>query len=311
MQIINPQVEYWNQGNTEQSIKEHVSKCSQTAYRSVPKTGDAAVKFYNALVSSGHVSCLRHESVYYIIPFDKVDFNGLNRVLDFMKGENPFIEIKMSDDCKVIYIATNGNFILDHKEVFDTLSGFRVTGDEFNTDAIGHSMMRYTLYCTTSIDITREYNRRSPNNITEESTIYCNYSKDKFGGEIMIGGSKAFEPVDNSMFNSVVNSVLNGESLERYTDDVIYNTAFNFAEKMYMELTSRGVKSEAARKTLPLATKSGVAYTYSVKEWSHILRLRYLNTTGRDHFDANNLGRLIYEQFQKLGYTLNEQGELV
>lgn len=314
MQILDPKVEYWNQGNTELSIKEHVSKCSQTAYRSTPKTGEVAEKFYNALVNSGHVSCLRHESRYFIVNYNDDNASGELKeyIYNFLVGSNPYIEIRGNFENGIFYVATNGNFLLDQLPFYDEIKLFEVDQDTFKATKIGRLMMRYTLYLTTSIDITREYNRRSPNNITEESTIFCNYSKDKFGGEIVIGGSKAFEPVADSQYIDILSDIAAGNSLDVYSNDALYDAAFHASEAIYMELTkNRNIKSEAARKVLPLGTKSGVVYTYSVKEWSHILRLRYLNTTGRDHFDANRLGSLIYEKMQELGYTLNEQGELV
>lgn len=322
MQIVEAKVEYFPQGNTEQEIKEHVCKCSQTAYRSVPKVGDAAQKMYHALISSGHVSCLRHESCYYIIPSGEMTVAIADYLAIFKKS--PYIEIQ-EDTAKNLYISTNANFVLDANKkdeknkvsegTWDRLiTPFRVMSDVFNDTSVGHTMMRYTLFCTTSIDITREYNRRSPNNITEESTIFCNYSKDKFGGEINIGSSQAFNyiPEDESAMNNILHDIIEGNDLSVYDTDSLYDAAFRTSEKIYMALTQgKGVKAEFARKTLPLALKSGVVYTYSVKEWSYLLQLRYLNTTGRDHTDSNGLGKLIYEKFQELGYKLNDEGWLV
>ena len=50
----------------------------------------------------------------------------------------------------------------------------------------GKHELRITVHFTTQISITREYNRHRANSMAEQSTRYCNYSKNKFDNEITI-----------------------------------------------------------------------------------------------------------------------------
>lgn len=49
---------------------------------------------------------------------------------------------------------------------------------------------RITVRFTTQIAVSREANRHRVDSVAEQSTRYCNYSKDKFGGEIAINKPK-------------------------------------------------------------------------------------------------------------------------
>lgn len=54
-----------------------------------------------------------------------------------------------------------------------------------------------------------------------------------------------------------------------------------------------GLKPQDARGVLPLDTYTVVAYTYTLSEWSHILDLRYHDTTGKAHPNAKIIGEKI------------------
>ena len=127
----------------------------------------------------------------------------------------------------------------------------------------------------TSIGCTRELNRHDkdfyytdPLDICEQSTRYCNFSKDKFGGEISIN-----EPY---WFN----------------DEEYYNKTFTYwdysiqvAEKQYLDALKAGVPTDIIRGILPLDTHTRALYTTTIEEWQHIIDLRLKGTTGKPHGD--------------------------
>ena len=55
-----------------------------------------------------------------------------------------------------------------------------------------------------------------------------------------------------------------------------------------------------ARGILPLDTATKCFYTYSVKEWKHILDLRYKGTTGKPHRNAKIVATEIYNKLKEL-----------
>lgn len=306
MKIIKPKAELWVQENP----YEHVAKCAAVCYQSKLKEGETARKFYEALVSSGHVSMLRHESCYFIIK-DVPDTEIYSMLGGYLY--NPYIQFIINDDREPSYVATNGNFLLDNKFLADWLLPYKVTPKEFREHC--PDLMRYTICVTSSIDITREFNRKSPNNISEESTRYCNYSKEKFGSSINIGETSGFNTRN-------IEEIISGERNLRammtqfvehgtstWTPEGLVAFANMVSEYAYVALTTRRIKPEFARKVLPLNTKSTAIYTYSISEWKHIINLRYYSATGKAHPDAVILAGLIKEELENLGYKFRNPNE--
>ena len=89
----------------------------------------------------------------------------------------------------------------------------------------------------------------------QESSRYCNYSKDKFYNEI-----KVIEPEELLPRNS--------------TDYNIWWMACKNAEESYMTMISNGVKPEIARSVLPLSTATEIIMTANIREWRNVLKLR-------------------------------------
>lgn len=89
---------------------------------------------------------------------------------------------------------------------------------------------------------------------SQESTRYCNYSKDKFGSEITV-----VKPVR-----------IHEDSMEYY----IWQKQCESAEKAYFDLLDLGVTPENARSVLPTSLKTEVVVTANLREWYHIFDLR-------------------------------------
>lgn len=88
----------------------------------------------------------------------------------------------------------------------------------------------------------------------QESSRYCNYSKDKFDNEIKVIVPDEFE-------NDVVNY------------SIWYESCIH-AENAYMALLSNNVKPEFARNVLPLSTATEIIVTANIREWRQIFKLR-------------------------------------
>ena len=89
---------------------------------------------------------------------------------------------------------------------------------------------------------------------SQESTRYCNYGNDRFGGELtfirpcfFVGKPWAYCAWDNAM---------------------------GFAENVYFNLLSDGCTPQEARSVLPSSIKTEVVMTANLREWRHFLRLR-------------------------------------
>ena len=111
--------------------------------------------------------------------------------------------------------------------------------------------------------VSHELVRHRMASYAQESTRYCNYSKDKFGNEL-------------TFISPCFWSRCSREYEEWYA-------AMNSAEDIYFELIDWGVTPEQARTVLPNSIKTEVVMTANLREWRHFFKLRAIGTTGKPH----------------------------
>ena len=100
--------------------------------------------------------------------------------------------------------------------------------------------------------ISHEIVRHRIASYAQESTRYCNYSKDKFGQEISV-----IEPSD-----------LSDASYHQWHEACLD------AEVRYFKLIEYGCKPQIARSVLPTCLKTEIVMTCNLREWMHFLSLR-------------------------------------
>lgn len=100
--------------------------------------------------------------------------------------------------------------------------------------------------------LTHELVRHRPASYAQESTRYCNYSKDKFGNEITV----------------IEQPGLQGEAR------AVWEDAMEAAERYYFELLRRGVLPQIARSVLPIGLKTEIVIGANTREWRHIFDMR-------------------------------------
>ena len=113
--------------------------------------------------------------------------------------------------------------------------------------------------------VSHEFVRHRVASFAQESTRYCNYSKDKHGNEITV-----IEPCFWSTLKNI-------ESYNMWSSQCL------LAEECYFNLLSKGATPQEARSVLPNSLKTELIITATEDEWQHIINLRYLGTTGAPH----------------------------
>ena len=98
----------------------------------------------------------------------------------------------------------------------------------------------------------------------QESTRYCNYSKDKFGNELTF-----IEPCFYYL-DKELNLPENKNHLARLQ----WYNAMLFAEETYKKMIEYGATPQEARSVLPNSLKTEIVATANLREWRHILKLR-------------------------------------
>lgn len=109
--------------------------------------------------------------------------------------------------------------------------------------------------------ISHEIVRHRPASFAQESTRYCNYSKDKYGKEITV--IKPFYLNDGS--NASTNEIA------AYG---VWEIAMRESEKAYFEMIDLGYSAQEARIVLPTNLKTELIMTAKNYEWNHFFELR-------------------------------------
>jgi thymidylate synthase (FAD) len=123
----------------------------------------------------------------------------------------------------------------------------------------------------------------------QESTRYCNYSKDKFSNQInAIDITKGIE-LDTKMKD------LSQESIKSIIDEWLL--AMEDAEKHYMKMIELGATPQIARSVLPTSVKTEIVVTMNLREWRHFFKLR---TPVNAHPQMRELAIPLLEDFKKL-----------
>lgn len=113
--------------------------------------------------------------------------------------------------------------------------------------------------------VSHELVRHRMASFAQESTRYCNYSKDKFGNELTFIRPCFWE-------DEQVRCPLS-----------VWASAMERAEKAYFELIGMGVPPEQARSVLPNSIKTEIVMTANLREWRHFFKLRAIGITGKPH----------------------------
>lgn len=318
MNVINPGVEYIPQtDNTLNGIYKQIEKAGRTCYKSEDKiTEDSAEAFVQRMIESNHTAILEHGTVYMKMTIDRKSGSDILRFPWYRNNEptklqeifgyvqslfifNPYSVVNLHydryTDTTVMCITTNYRVIVENH--------WEDIMNDIICEPTPEHTPRITLKFTTNIGVTREGNRMRANSIAEESTRYCNYTKEKFGS-----GLNTVPPVwltnddKNRLINftkiewlqaimQIVESEDSGVGELKYDVDY-YGAALIFCNICYNKLIERKWKPQQAREVLPLATKSDVVYTAFPHQWRHFFDLRLFGKTGTPHPNMKQIASL-------------------
>ena len=275
MKLIESKAEYIPQTD----LYKHIEFCGRTAYKSEDKiTENSAKEFVDRMVKSKHGAVLEHGTVYLIIPEREQKRYEYTLLIC-----NPYTKAILHDrDC---YITTNYRVIIENN--ITHMLAYTSKPTEFHEK-------RYTIKFTTDRGVSHELVRHRKFSFVQESQRYCNYSKDKFGGEITFI-KPSFITVDELPSNIDRNA--SPEVFKAF----ILKVAFDSSESAYFALIKKGCTSQEARAILPNTTKTEVIMTGFASDWRFFFDLRYYGETGRPHPDMELLAGKAREEFIKAG----------
>ena len=298
MKLIKPKAELLLQQPGLEGVYKQIELAGRTCYKSTDKiTEDSAKPFVDRMINSKHTAMLEHGTVYLTIPgesepdeFGRVDCSPRYKG-EYSRNKYSKVNYKywsqepigiQKEFCKsiprsTIYITTNLRVLVENDWLDDL---------KYICEPTEYHEKRYTFRLTTSIGVTRELNRHRVNSIAEQSTRYCNYSKDKFGNEVTF------------CLPSWVSST---EYTEMNSDERIFFRSCEHAEFDYLRLISKGWQPQQAREVLPLCTATEIIHTAFVSDWKHFFDLRYFGKTGAPHPNMVELTGLMAKEADKHG----------
>lgn len=137
--------------------------------------------------------------------------------------------------------------------------------------------------------VSHEIVRHRLASFAQESTRYCNYSKDQFGKEITV-----VEPL----------------FLKRGSPQwAAWESAMKNAEFAYFRMLDFGCSPQEARSVLPNSLKTEIVITMNIREWRHFFRLRAIGTTGAPHPQMQQVAQIAFDMFKESWPVLFEDLE--
>lgn len=295
MRIIKPRVELWQQINTINGIWEHAARCARVCYQSQPViNGEFGKAFLLRTIAkngfrkdkSSHMSVLEHATVYLVVNIQ----NPFYPHMCYKYKDNHYSKtcnLIINDTIEGICITTNLRVIIENDWLDDL---------KFIANDISNHVKRYTFSFITNLGVSRELNRHRCHSISEESTRYCNYSKDKFGNGLTFiipewldleecnidDTDKEFIHLPNQYrFDGTLANLVDGD--KNLTVEGEWLAANVRAQIHYLNLLKKGWKPQQAREVLPLSLKTQVVHTAFEDDWKDFIALRSDGISGTPH----------------------------
>lgn len=140
-----------------------------------------------------------------------------------------------------------------------------------------------TVRFTCDRGVSHEIVRHRIASFSQESTRYCNYSKDKYDNKLHI-----IDPTD--AFGWDYNTPEGAKKI------IAWGRSMESAAKSYLDMIEMGCAPQEARDVLPNSLKTEIVVTMNMRGWRHFFKLRDDNAA---HPQMRQLAGPLHEEFKK------------
>ena len=288
MRIIKPSFEIWDQQDGLEGVYKQIERAGRVCYKSEDKiTETSAKEFVERMIKSGHGAMLEHGTVYLLV---EPDFANEDVRL-WELANNKYSEITFVSSTDLNYITTNYRVLVEN-DWLDLL--------KYQCNPTEYHKKRITVKFICDRGVSHEFVRHRVFSFAQESTRYCNYSKDKFQGVTYI--------LPQWCTNVNIRDYENNPKLMYNADaGILTDTEINFLrglydnEIRYLKLLEDGWVPQQARAVLPNALKTELVMTGFISDWEHFFKLR---DAGSAHPQARELAQPLHEEFIKRNYIV-------
>lgn len=285
MKLCKPSFEILEQSAGLEGVYKQIERVGRVCYKSEDKiTEDSAKPFVDRMIKSGHGAMLEHGTVYLAIPVHSASNAPHDIVYNkYTQGKRVYTHGHEGFDA----ITTNYRVLVEN----DWLNLL-----QYRCEPTDDHEKRVTVHFVCDRGVSHEFVRHRVMSFAQESTRYCNYSKDKFGNELTFiqpcwledEGLKLYEPY---------HTVIRDKSPES-----IFIANLNNAERDYLDLIGLGWKPQEARAVLPNSLKTELVVTGFTSDWEKFFRLRSgIAETGKPHPQAKELAEPLMKEFINRG----------
>ena len=291
MKLIKPSFEIWEQPAGLEGVYKQIERVGRVCYKSEDKiTEDSAKPFVDRMIRSGHGAMLEHGTVYLFCPTEEyVDSNGDVQYYNPLEKYQNNNYSALVDSNEGIYVTTNLRVLVENGWMGDL---------QYLCEPTEFHERRVTVHFVCDRGVSHEFVRHRVMSFAQESTRYCNYSKDKFDNQVTF------------VIPNWCNSLIEGPE-QKYSpfeingDEVEFMDALQNAQNSYLSLLKLGWKPQEARAVLPNSLKTELVVTGFTSDWNHFFDLRARGTTGAPHPQAKELAEPLMKEFITRKYINN------
>lgn len=297
MKLIKPSFEIREQPSGLEGVYKQIEGAGRVCYKSEDKIAEGTAKaFVDRMIKSGHGAMLEHGTVYLKVfnvienseLIDKYKSNKYSVVKEGTEVYNCHGDI-LYGGCKCI--TTNYRVLVENGWLDDLKYICKPT--EFHEK-------RITVHFVCDRGVSHEFVRHRVMSFAQESTRYCNYSKDKFGNELTFIIPCWIKDLEEKSYLAHAEYHHTKEDASKQWYDVCMNSEF-----VYEDLIRLGWKPQEARAVLPNSLKTELVVTGFTSDWNHFFDLRARGTTGAPHPQAKELAEPLMKEFIARKYINN------
>ena len=277
MRLIKPSVEIIKQEKYDLlHVFKFIELAGRTCYKSENKiTEDSASEFVDRMIKSGHGAMLEHGTIYLTIPVSDIS--------------NPIIYKYILNSYSKIFIDFTNSYITTNYRVLvenNWLNDLKYISEPYLFHA-----RRTTVKFICDRGVSHEFVRHRVFSFAQESTRYCNYTKDKFNNELTFIIPCWIKDLEESNYYAYCEyHHSKNDTSKRWFDSCMS------VEFVYTNLIEEGWKPQEARTILPNSLKTELIMTGFDSDWQHFFELRCAPNA---HPQAKELADMLKDKFNK------------
>ena len=268
MRLIRPSFDVIHQSEGLEGVFKQIELAGRTCYKSEDKITDTSSKeIVEKMINLGHTAMLEHGTVHLSMDVRK-DYLDVRKYYN-----NKYSKVTEEGTIRKYHVTTNYRVLIENGWLHDL---------RYQCEPTEYHEKRTTVRFVCDRGVSHEFVRHRVFSFAQESTRYCNYSKDKFDGiTYIIPCWSKVEPMiikDSIELRKFIWGDLDTID-ESYTprvpsfDQVWLHTILD-SEITYCGLISRGYKPQQARAILPNSLKTELVMTGFDSDWNHFFELR-------------------------------------